>query len=163
MTQGWVSSPLLLHSLRKPSSSLLWNPLEHHWPSSEFSLDLGPMCLALAVSFSCTVSPPLLEPSCVCRRHEDSTHHYTSPQSGARGAQECCPVVAETGSPWESLGPGFVLGPWPCKGSGVTAAVYLGSKPVVGFGQRFSALPWKWSQKLCQGHGCCLSYSKVLL
>lgn len=41
---------------------------------------------------------------------------------------------------------------WACdranKGSDVTAAVYLGPEPVVGFGQYFSALPWKWSQRL---------------
>lgn len=45
----------------------------------------------------------------------------------------------------------------------MTAAIYLGSDPVVGFGQCFSALPWKWSQKPCQGHGCGLSCNKVLL
>jgi len=49
------------------------------------------------------------------------------------------------------------------KGSDVIAAVYLGSDPVVGFGQCFSALPWKWSPKACQGRGCCLPCSKVLL
>lgn len=49
------------------------------------------------------------------------------------------------------------------KGSDVIAAVYLGSDPVVGFGQCFSALLWDWSQKPCQGHGSCLSHSKVQL
>lgn len=77
-----------------------------------------------------------------------------------RGIQEYCPVVPETGSPWE---PGWVLSLHLHKGSDVTAAIYLGSDPVVGFGQWFSALLWKWSQKPCQGHGCCLLCSKVLL
>lgn len=54
-----------------------------------------------------------------------------------RGIQEYCPVVAKTGSPWE---PGWVLSLHLHKGSDVTAAVYLSSDPVVGFGHWFSAL-----------------------
>lgn len=110
MTQDWISSLLMLHSLVKPSSSLiLWNP-GISWPSSEFSLGLGPTYLAPALSFSCTVSPPLLEPSSACQRLEDSARPCASPQSGARGAQECSPAVAETGSPWEGLGSRMSVG-----------------------------------------------------
>lgn len=50
-----------------------------------------------------------------------------------------------------------------CAVSDVTAAVDLGSGPVVGSGRCCSALAWKWSQRACQGHGRCLSCSKVLL
>ena len=55
-----------------------------------------------------------------------------------------------------------MLGLLLCRRSDVTAAVDLGCVPVEGFGLCFSALSRKWSQKPCQGHGCCLSCSKVL-
>ena len=55
-----------------------------------------------------------------------------------------------------------MLGLLLCRAADVTAAVDLGCVPVEGFGQGFSALSRKWSQKPRQGHGCCLSCSKVL-
>ncbi|XP_044773531.1 serine/threonine-protein kinase 19 isoform X2 [Neomonachus schauinslandi] len=57
-----------------------------------------------------TVSPPLLELSSACQRREDSACHCIPPQSGVRGAQEYCPVVAETGSPWEGEGARMSVG-----------------------------------------------------
>ena len=55
-----------------------------------------------------------------------------------------------------------MLGLLLCRASDVTAAVDLGCVPVKGFVQCFSDLPWKWSQKPCQGHDYCLSCGKVL-